>query len=192
VKVHGAGKVPAKFYNRYNRPDVLGTLESMYRGLCCYCESRIGDVAFGHIEHRRPKRRYPGSCFDWDNLHLACPKCNIAKGDKYDPRAEILDAVKDVPISKHMTYRLQWREPISSRGKTTVEHADLNRPELLEARMRVLLAALRLIEKLNLEPNDPAAARVRKELESYASEEHGSLIQHAIFAFFRESGGEAE
>ncbi|MCH7871782.1 MAG: HNH endonuclease, partial [Planctomycetes bacterium] len=114
----------------------------MYGGLCCYCETEIGVVAFEHIEHRRPKARFPKHCFDWGNLHLACPKCNQAKGDNWNGRSPILDAVRDSPIGTHMTY--DWREVLgvirsakTKRGCTTIDHADLNRERLRGVRTKV-------------------------------------------------------
>src|SRR5690348_3103453 len=78
--------------DRYKRPDVREALDKMYAGLCCYCEAEIGVVAFDHIEHRKPKARFPRNCFDWNNLHLGCPKCNQAKSDKWVARNPILDS----------------------------------------------------------------------------------------------------
>src|SRR2546421_12542276 len=90
-------KVSGKLLDRYNKEDVREALKRMYGDLCCYCEARIGVVAYAQIEHRKPKRRFPQHTFDWDNLHQACPRCNTAKGDKWDNDAPILDAVTDRP-----------------------------------------------------------------------------------------------
>jgi energy-coupling factor transporter ATP-binding protein EcfA2 len=49
------------------------------KGKCMYCESFISAVAPEHIEHYRPKAIYPQLTFDWANLGLACPWCNIKK-----------------------------------------------------------------------------------------------------------------
>lgn len=178
-------KVPDKYYDRYKRKNVKEVLDRMYQGLCCYCEAVIGVVSFGHIEHRRPKRRYPNSCFDWGNLHLACEKCNKAKGNKYDKSAEILDAVKDVPISEHLTYDIEWRSPLTPRGETTEQHAGLNRERLRNARLKVLCEALRLIKKINTEPNDPAACVTKARLTSLCNQEYGSLISYAMESFLK-------
>ena len=130
-------------YRRYNIPDVKKPLDSMYKNLCCYCESTVGIVDYPHIEHRKPKKDFPKLTFDWDNLNLACGICNISKGDKYNKNAPILDAVIDKPITKHLEYEAEiggiYRTPKTKKGKTTVEHTDLNRDALLRARLTVYL-----------------------------------------------------
>ena len=113
--------------DRYKKDDIRASLEVMYGGLCCYCESVIGTVTFGHIEHRRPKKSQPQHTFAWDNMHLACPLCNHAKADKWNADAPILDSVHDT-ISEHLSYKLEggMRWPQSHRGTTTIDHANLS------------------------------------------------------------------
>jgi uncharacterized protein (TIGR02646 family) len=72
----------------YKDPSVREALEAMFRNKCAYCETRIGAGDEPEIEHWRPKgvvkesngvRTYPGYYWlasDWDNLFLACLKCN--------------------------------------------------------------------------------------------------------------------
>ena len=66
--------VPDSFYDHYRQDDVRDRLEEMYNGHCCYCESDVGVAEYGHIEHRKPKKKFPGNCFDWNNLHLSCTR----------------------------------------------------------------------------------------------------------------------
>ena len=170
-------------FNRYRKDDVRTALEEMYGGLCCYCESRIGIVAFSHIEHRRPKSSQPQYAFDWDNLHLACPRCNQAKGDKWDDGHPILDSVQDT-ISEHLSYKLEGgkRWPKTHRGTTTIEHAELNRQHLLDARTQIALRVLDVIHTLQDNPDSPAAGQVRAELHEKTSGEYGSLVSW-LFSF---------
>ncbi len=128
-------KVEDKYYSKYNKADVKKALEAMYGRRCCYCEAQVRVVTKGHIEHRKPKKgpnAFPKLTFEWDNLHLACPACNQAKGKKWNAANEILDAVNDRPIAAHLTYEIEGvgvfrsATPTSRRGKTTVEPADLN------------------------------------------------------------------
>ena len=51
--------VPDSFYDHYRQDDVRDRLEEMYNGHCCYCESDVGVAEFGHIEHRKPKKKFP-------------------------------------------------------------------------------------------------------------------------------------
>ncbi len=61
---------------------------SIQDGKCCFCESKIGHVSYGDVEHFRPKAGWvqgnepinkPGYywlAYDWDNLLLSCQICN--------------------------------------------------------------------------------------------------------------------
>ncbi len=61
---------------KYQHKDIKNALISVFHHKCAYCESNIGAVDFGDIEHFAPKSIYPELCFEWDNLLLACSKCN--------------------------------------------------------------------------------------------------------------------
>ena len=169
-------------FDRYKCADVRDALDKMYSGLCCYCEAEIGVVAFDHIEHRKPKRQFPRYCFDWRNLHLGCPKCNQAKGEQWVRRNPILDSVADVPIENHLTYDVRdvlgvVRCATTARGRTTVDHADLDRDKLRDARTKVALGVLGVIAELNHAPNSPRVLQFRLELEEKTKGPFGSLVR---------------
>ncbi len=174
-------------YRKYAQADVKKTLDSMYNKRCCYCESNIRVVSTPHIEHRKPKDKdkFPELTFDWDNLHLACQICNQKKGSRWDVARPILDAVHDVPISKHLTYRSCHRYPKTGRGKTTREHADLNRTELQDAREDLFRQAFGLIEEHNRDPAAPGADVVRGELQDMRTGQYGSFIDYLIDSFLK-------
>lgn len=179
------GKVKQNLWTRYNNGEIRDRLNAIYSGLCCYCESRIGDVAWEHIEHRKPKKLFPKLTFCWGNLHLACPKCNTYKSNKWDSVNEILDAAKDHPISDHLRYKISStdviRDPVSNRGAVTVCHAKLNRPELLETRLKVFLNAYETVSnvrcKEKTEGDSPIVKVLKSELRKLFSGEHGSVIE---------------
>jgi hypothetical protein len=56
--------------DRYGHPGVKKALQQMFEGKCAYCESRIGVVTYGAIEHFRPKsdERFWMLTFEWTNL----------------------------------------------------------------------------------------------------------------------------
>ena len=180
-------KVPDRLVDHYAQDDVREVLRKMYRDQCCYCEGRIKDVSYDHIEHRQPKSKFRDRVFDWNNLHLACEKCNKKKGDKWSEAAPILDAVVDRPVEDHLTYEsgntglLRW--PKSRRGETTVEHADLNRDGwngLPGTRGQVFFEAWKVIRKLKKNPDALGAAVVRHELEEQKKTQYGSVIAFAL------------
>ena len=180
------GKVRPILRNRYKRREVRERLKMMYSGLCCYCESRVGHVASENIEHRKPQASFPELSFTWNNLHLACPNCNQAKSAKWDTVNEILDAVADNPISGHLGYKVTplavLRDPATDRGAVTIEHADLNREDLLQVRQQVLneaFSTVLLVRKRERNQADSPMVRTAKnELRRRFSHEHGSLIKY--------------
>lgn len=74
-------------------------LAKMQHLKCCYCESRLQDERWEHVEHFRPKaevQREQGGkqadgywwlAWSWDNLLFACQRCNHAK-DTFFPLLE--------------------------------------------------------------------------------------------------------
>ncbi|HEV2046323.1 MAG TPA: HNH endonuclease [Chthoniobacterales bacterium] len=156
--------------------------------MCCYCESQVGPVRADEIEHRMPiNGGFPGSAFDWDNLHLACSGCNGEKSNQWDAAHPILDAVTDVPIEDHLGYecsdsgvRQLWLTP---RGHTTESHAKLNRDKLRGARDTIMIKVVGLIQEIrNRLENDPAdvlAANRRQGLEEMYTGPYGSMIRWA-------------
>lgn len=180
-------KVSNDFFDKYKVKDVKRTLERMYNGLCCYCEARVGVVEYGHIEHRKPKRRFPKSTYDWKNMHLSCTFCNIHKGNKYNIRNPILDAVED-SISDHLTYDYERdgvrRWPLTERGEITIDHVDLNREELVLERLKVFIDTVKAIFSITRSPNTPDARFKKRKLKDKCKGIYGSLIEFLM----RESG----
>jgi len=165
-------------------------LAKMYQSLCCYCEGQVAPVRADEIEHRQPVDQFPQQVFDWQNLHLACRGCNLAKSNKWDSAAPILDAVTDVPIEDHLYYqfvgRAIYRYGSTKSGRTTVKHADLNREALLGARTEVIHEIINVIVEINADPADPRAANAREVLEGKTSGEFGSMVQWAIGSLLRQ------
>ena len=166
-------------YSRYGDPQIRNSLRRMYK-FCCYCESRIRHVTIDHIEHRKPKAKdkFPECTFKWENLHLACPNCNKVKSDNWNNEYPILDAVTDIPISNFLTYRQYERVHLHPRGKTTQEHTELNRQELLEARQEIFWHTMELIELYNNDPDTPDAQIVPQKLDKYSEGQFGSFIAY--------------
>ena len=191
VETETGQKAPDKLFNRYKKKDVDEALDRMYNGFCCYCEQRIGTVAYKHIEHRKPKRPFPQYTFDWHNLHLSCPRCNGSKGNKWDDKNPILDAVTDTPIERHLTYKesklgiLRWG--LSYRGTTTICHTDLDREDLRDVRTKIYLETMKAIREIreaqNVDPDSPEASSAIRELDMKCKGEFGSLIAWAMHAF---------
>ena len=177
---------------RYKHQEIRETLEDMYGELCCYCETLIGVASFEHIEHRRPMSKFPQDTFSWNNLHWACQICNNSKGDKWDCDNPILDPTVDteiIPTHIDIVHGLQTTEfhHKTDSGKTTIEHACLNRPKLAKARHRLYNEALRL--KRDLEAKGKSLSDMQKikndikEINEMKTGMYGSCIKRVFEQF---------
>ncbi len=75
--------------NLYAHDSVKGALLAAQHGKCAFCESRFTHIAFGDVEHFRPKGGFknkdtddleqPGYywlAYEWSNLFASCQLCN--------------------------------------------------------------------------------------------------------------------
>ena len=73
----------------YGAKSVKKSLLKAQNNKCCFCESKITHIAYGDVEHFRPKAGYrqehgdplgrPGyywAAYDWSNLYASCQICN--------------------------------------------------------------------------------------------------------------------
>jgi uncharacterized protein (TIGR02646 family) len=51
-------------------------LKKETKGKCAYCEANVENVAYGDVEHHRPKSVYWWLAYTYDNYLFACQKCN--------------------------------------------------------------------------------------------------------------------
>jgi uncharacterized protein (TIGR02646 family) len=143
--------------SKYRRSDIKKALEVMFSGKCAYCESEILSVSYGHIEHFKPKSKYPSKAFAWANLLLACEKCNSSehKGAKFptarcggplvDPTAE--DPADFFEFAYDRSTRLATIIPKNTRGKTTADLFGLNSRKSLIKRRSELIRKLIVISQ---------------------------------------------
>ncbi|WP_326470888.1 HNH endonuclease [Enterobacter wuhouensis] len=76
--------------NVYNHVTVVNALETIFHGKCYLCEQ--GNLMDPEIEHFIPHRGIAAIKYDWDNLFLACSRCNSIKSDSYE---NLLDCTDD-------------------------------------------------------------------------------------------------
>ncbi|ALL05630.1 hypothetical protein AQ505_09065 [Pedobacter sp. PACM 27299] len=82
----------------YGHEDVKDLLKHVQNDKCCFCEAKISHIAYGDVEHFRPKAAYkngensdyvyPGYywlCYDWGNLYFSCQICNQRFKGNYFP-----------------------------------------------------------------------------------------------------------
>ena len=173
---------------RYKKDGIREALKDMYGDLCCYCESTVSANSFGHIEHRKPKRKFPKDAFNWDNLHWACEKCNNAKADQWDADNPILDPTVDTEIiPTHLSIVPGLRtikfHPETGSGKTTIEHADLNRLDSAKARRRICNYALALesiLEAKEESLSDMNIKNIKNLINEMRVKEYGNCVKEIL------------
>ena len=146
----------------YAHKDVKDALVGMQHEKCAFCEAKPLPVSDGDIEHFRPKgavrakkggrRVQPGYywlAYEWENLLLACGRCNRRhKRDEFPlavPAHRAADHRADVTLESPMlvdpsredpTLVIGFRDHVphavggDARGETTIEVLGLRRPEL--------------------------------------------------------------
>jgi 5-methylcytosine-specific restriction endonuclease McrA len=65
----------------WQRIRYLSHVENGYRCQCCGATSGVMDVSL-HVDHIKPRSRYPELTFDVDNTQILCRSCNARKGTK--------------------------------------------------------------------------------------------------------------
>jgi uncharacterized protein (TIGR02646 family) len=147
----------------YGCPTVRESLKAAQHHKCCFCESRVEHIAYGEIEHFRPKAEWrqsrgsrisrPGYywlAYDWDNLLWSCKTCNGRHKGCIFPLAEpanrdcpgrslageaplLVDPTRTDP-RLHIRFKLNVAEGLTDLGETTIDVLGLNREQLLEQR----------------------------------------------------------
>jgi hypothetical protein len=125
---------------------------------CIYCaipEGRFGGLRNFHVEHFRPKVRFPHLENEIRNLYLACAICNVLKCDDWP--AEPIDdhsvaaypdpAVSDYNSIFDLDGRTHEVQAASAAGQYVIERVMLNRAQLvLQRRLYAVLEALKEFE----------------------------------------------
>ena len=138
-------KAKKRALGKYRHREVRDTLGAMFNGKCAYCESAIEHVDYPDIEHYRPKSKFPDLTFQWDNMLLACTKCNSKHKRDAFPEADdggpIINPCDEDP-GDHLVFDYNPIAQLASvyerttRGSTTIALLGLNRPALRAERSR--------------------------------------------------------
>ena len=169
------GEKPKKsLATAYAHPTIKKALLEETYNKCAYCESKIGSVSFGDIEHILPKSERPDLCFEWSNLTLACEKCNRAgKRTYYSEDYPLSNPYVDYPeecliAAGAYIYPYQGHE----RAEITINTIKLNRVRLLEERKERMDFLSNLIEKwASYSPEHPLKAIAEENLHLYYESE---------------------
>lgn len=143
------GETPSQsLKNKYNHSSIKESLREESNSKCMYCESGIKHITPEHIEHIKPKSKFPELAYEWDNLGLSCPVCNMNKSDLFDTECAFINPYDDSPDEFLMAVGpLIYARPGKPRGEITEKVIKLNRTELVEKRIERISAIRHLVEK---------------------------------------------
>lgn len=137
----------------WSHVDIKVALKLETSGKCAYCEGEFLAVSFGDIEHIRPKSKFPELVVTWENLTLACSRCNQNKSSKFDADLEWINPYVDDPAD-HIMFLGPFAYPLSDRGDYAIRELDLNHAERVEARQRAIQTLAGLIDQYTVARTD--------------------------------------
>jgi uncharacterized protein (TIGR02646 family) len=122
----------------WGHEDIRAALKLETQDRCAYCDAHVIHVAQPHVEHFRPRAKYPRLAVDWQNLTIACPRCNREKSDKFNEELPFIYPFDDKPQDHFIFYGNLIFAPVSDRGAHTITELGLNNLDLVHARARRL------------------------------------------------------
>jgi len=154
-------------------------------GKCMYCESKIEHNSYAHVEHIKPKAKFPELEFSWDNLGFSCQVCNTNKGEKYDETTPFIDPYSENP-EDHIVFLLLYLFPKqgSERGEYTIKELDLNRPNLIERRKERIDKLIVMINATYRTSSENLRNQAIMELKAEAEKdkEYSAMIKSVLIA----------
>jgi uncharacterized protein (TIGR02646 family) len=154
----------------YAHKEVKSALLRAQYEKCAFCESKISHIAYGDVEHFRPKAAvlvngsltkpaYYWLAYDWSNLYLCCQICNQRhKGNAFPilgtlasvsnpnlaaERQVFIDPGQEDPLD-HIEFIDSIPHGKTARGQETIKALGLQR-EALNAQRRTMLRLHRLL-----------------------------------------------
>lgn len=118
-------------------------LEKEQQQCCCYCEMPItADQEKSHIEHIRPRDKFPKLKDEYTNLSVSCQikeRCGHAKGNKFSD--DFIVPTEEDPAD-YLTYSPDGKIVAvndNSKGSYTIELLNLNAPKLIQVRRTLFI-----------------------------------------------------
>lgn len=175
-------EIPSRLLRYYRTAtEIKPALRSASSGKCIYCESFVGHVYFGDVEHILPSHHFPELRLTYENLGYSCAVCNNNKLDHFDPASPLIDPFKEDPL-EHIDARGPSLRPLTTKGDATITVLDLNRPDLLVRRHESFAQIDRLVSAYQSETSNGKKAVLATQLrrEWDASKEFSMVRQNHI------------
>jgi hypothetical protein len=167
---------------RYRHADIKTQIRRETSGKCVYCESKIGHVCPGDIEHIIPHSKIPELVVDWENLTLGCVECNRRKGAYYSQQEPLLNPYSDEPGDHLQAFgTVIFGRAGDAMGKLTQLQLDLNRKELIERRLERIESLRRLTETYVSQAEGRLKDLIRDELLAEVAEDKEYAFVTRVF-----------
>lgn len=75
---------PDKFYDSQEWREIRYKALRKHAATCCCCGARASDGVRIHVDHIKPRSKYPRLELDIDNLQVLCEDCNFGKSNYYN------------------------------------------------------------------------------------------------------------
>ncbi len=200
----------------YGHDDVKCELIRLQDYKCCFCESKIGHISYGDVEHYRPKAGWvqddeainkPGYywlAYTWDNLMLSCQICNQRYKKNYFPLETTTTRVSnhngDIrkedplflhPVNDEPENHIEFNEEIPKPKEGSIRGDRTIKKlgldrELLNEQRRAMLNKIVMIYDLAKGHPDTDQKQAARELIS-RSQEDGSEYASMLRCFFRKN-----
>jgi 5-methylcytosine-specific restriction endonuclease McrA len=161
------GEDPSDYLqSRYRHEEIKDALVGETHGKCAYCESKVMHIAYGDVEHIIPKSTDRSLTFAWDNLTLACDRCNTNKAAFVGNHDRLIDPYATEPLD-----HLDIFGPIilaksgDGDGKITESEIDLNRISLVERRIERLKALGNILNAMSNADDPDVRDTIRRDIE---------------------------
>ncbi|MFZ5915860.1 MAG: HNH endonuclease [Chloroflexota bacterium] len=128
----------SQFWSRL-RDQIRADAQVLYKafhGKCAFCEARMAQVSSPHIEHYRPKSRFPDLMFAWENWMLSCGRCNDTKWARFpdcDGQPCLVNPTTEDP-DLHLDFLNDRVLAKTQRGERTIKLVGLDRSPLEDDR----------------------------------------------------------
>jgi len=154
-------------------------------GKCMYCESKIEQVSYPHIEHIKPKKKFPELEFTWDNLGFSCQVCNTNKGEKYNETTPFINPYNENPEDYLVFFEFYvYPQGGSKRGEYSITELQLNRAGLIERRKEKIDKLYTMINVSSCISNESVSAQLLAEIKAEADKEkeYSAMVKSVLLA----------
>jgi len=167
----------------YADPVNKEALKESTSGKCMYCESKIEHNSYAHVEHIKPKAKFPELEFAWENLGFCCQRCNTNKGDKYDEAMLFINPYNENP-DDYIVFLSFFMYPKqgSERGEYTIRELQLNSAGLLERRKEKIDNFNKMIQAAFRTSNETLRNQAISELrtEAQKDKEYSAMLRTVL------------